>query len=117
MALCFFLRNWIIPQPTPTYIHPLDLILELDLDDEVIIRDLLSVVKDSETKEIYDLRTLSFEDEHQIMRMKHVTILDEIFYNSRSDIQHYFLISSLFTKNIHSCTKNLESRRMKSAKI
>jgi len=60
----------LIPKPVPTIQSPFDNIIELDLDDESILRDVTSRFVDPTNGNLYDIRYLSIEDENQIIRIK-----------------------------------------------
>lgn len=62
-------NNTILPRPIPDDIQPFDLIIELDIDDEIIVRDVLATHQDSESLEIFDIRSILIEDENKVIRI------------------------------------------------
>ncbi|OHS95535.1 hypothetical protein TRFO_10411 [Tritrichomonas foetus] len=75
-----------LPRPTPSSIDPFDMIIELDISDEIVLRDVLAVLEDPETGEKFDIRELSLDTENQLVRLEKANdpYYDIIQFPSRS---------------------------------
>lgn len=75
-----------LQRPTPSTLEPFDMIIELDISDEIVLRDVLAQLEDQETGNKYDIRTLKLETESQLVNLKRASdpYFNIIQYPSRS---------------------------------
>lgn len=75
-----------LQRPTPSVLEPFDKIIELDISDEIVLRDVLAQLEDQETGSKYDIRTLKLETEGQLVNLHRISdpYFDIIQYPSRS---------------------------------
>jgi hypothetical protein len=59
-----------VPRPTPSVVEPFDLIVELDIPDETVLRDVLAVLEDTGSDARYDVRELFLDTEAQLVRLR-----------------------------------------------
>ena len=75
-----------LPRPVPSAIRPFDMIIELDVDDEIVIRDVLAELEDSRDGAKYDVRQMFLDKEEDLVRLTRVADpnFDVLQYPSRS---------------------------------
>ncbi|KAH0802783.1 sperm flagellar protein 2 isoform X1 [Histomonas meleagridis] len=62
----------LLPLPNPSVMNPFDMIIELDISNEIILRDVLSQVYNTETNEQYDIRNINLNTESEIVKLENV---------------------------------------------
>jgi hypothetical protein len=81
-----------LPHPKASVIEPFDGIIELDIDDEIVIRDGVAQFEDPEDGSRYDVRELCLDTETQLQRLRHVP-------DPHFDIEQYSIRSATLKSN------------------
>ena len=78
--------NNFISRPMPSIVQPFDMIIELDIPDEIVLRDVLAQLEDPETGVKYDVRDLTLDTEKELVRLQRASdpTFDIIQFPSRS---------------------------------
>jgi hypothetical protein len=61
-----------LPHPRASDVDPFDAIIELDISDEIVVRDILASLEDPVDGSRYDVRELFMDTETRIIRLRHV---------------------------------------------
>ena len=81
-----------LDQPIPSVIEPFDLIIEVNIPDEIVLRDVLSQYCDQESGEVYDLRNLTVDTVSTLVNLERVS-------DSSFDILQYAIRSATLKSN------------------
>ena len=105
-----------LPRPVPAVGKPFDMIIELDVDDEIVIRDVLAELEDSKDGSKYDVRQAFFDKEEELVRLTRVPDpnFDVVQYPSRSiTMKANFALIAEASKELYKTVK-LDNRLMNS---
>jgi hypothetical protein len=87
-----FTNEGFLPRPIPSIVEPFDTLIEFDISDETVLRDVLAALEDPETGNNYDVRELFLDTEIQLVRLHPVK--DPFF-----DIEQYAVRSVTLENN------------------
>ncbi|OHS94347.1 hypothetical protein TRFO_11208 [Tritrichomonas foetus] len=62
-----------LPKPIPSTIEPFDMVIELDISDETVLRDVLAELEDPENGNKYDIRNLDLDTVAPLVRLQKVS--------------------------------------------
>lgn len=103
-----------LPRPVRSVLKPFDMIIELDVDDEVVLRDVLAELEDSSDGSRYDVRQLFLDKEEELVRLRSIPDpnFDVLQYPTRAiTMKMNFQLIAESTKDVFK-TVELENRLM-----